>query len=94
MRWTYLTPEAAVAEELQKEAGLSPLMARLLALRGVSEPAQAAAFLSPSLSQLHSPYLMRGMHEAIERICAAIANASKRSARCPRRSRQSAPTRR
>ncbi|HEU5413906.1 MAG TPA: single-stranded-DNA-specific exonuclease RecJ [Candidatus Angelobacter sp.] len=73
MRWTYLTPEAAVAEELQKEAGLSPLMARLLALRGVSEPAQAAAFLSPSLSQLHSPYLMRGMHEAIERICAAIA---------------------
>lgn len=73
MRWTYLTPQAAVAEKLQKEAGLSPLMARLLALRGVNEPAQAAAFLSPSLSQLHSPYLMRGMHEAIERICAAIA---------------------
>jgi single-stranded-DNA-specific exonuclease len=73
MRWTYLTPQAAVAEELQKEAGLSPLMARLLALRGVTDPAQAAAFLSPSLSQLHSPYLMRGMHDAIERICSAIA---------------------
>jgi single-stranded-DNA-specific exonuclease len=73
MRWTYLTPQAAVAEELQKEAGLSPLMARMLALRGVTDPAQAAAFLSPSLSQLHSPYLMRGMHDAVERICSAIA---------------------
>ena len=74
MRWTYLTPQAAVVEKLQKEAGLSPLMARLLALRGITGPVQADAFLSPSLSQLHSPYLMRGMREAIERICAAIAN--------------------
>lgn len=74
MRWTYLTPETAIAEQLQKEAGISPLMSRLLALRGVNSPAQAAAFLSPTLSQLHSPYLMRGMREAIERICAAISN--------------------
>lgn len=74
MRWTYLTPKTATAEQLQKEAGISPLMSRLLTLRGVSSPAQAAAFLSPALSQLHSPYLMRGMREAIERICAAIAN--------------------
>src|ERR1041385_2336193 len=49
-------------------------MARLLALRGITRAAQVSAFLSPSLSQLHSPYLMRGMHEAIERICSAIAN--------------------
>lgn len=74
MRWTYRTPETAIAEQLQKEAGISPLMSRLLTLRGVSSPAAAAAFLSPALSQLHSPYLMRGMREAIERICAAIAN--------------------
>ena len=74
MRWTYLTPKTATAEQLHKEAGISPLMSRLLTLRGVSSPAQAAAFLSPALSQLHSPYLMRGMREAIERICAAIAN--------------------
>lgn len=74
MRWTYLTPETAIAEQLQKEAGISPLMSRLLALRGVNSPAQAATFLSPTLSQLHSPYLMRGMREAIERICAAISN--------------------
>src|SRR5262245_48653794 len=49
-------------------------MARLLLLRGVRTGAEAAAFLSPSLEQLHSPYLMRGMREAVERISAAIVN--------------------
>ena len=74
MRWTYLTPNPDVVQQLQKEAGLSRLMARLLALRGINTASEANVFLSPSLDQLHSPYLMRGMREAIERICAAIAN--------------------
>ncbi len=49
-------------------------MARLLSLRGINTADRATAFLSPSLNQLHSPYLMHGMREAIDRICAAIAN--------------------
>jgi single-stranded-DNA-specific exonuclease len=48
-------------------------VARLLALRGIT-PANAEKFLSPSLDHLHSPYLMRGMTAAIERLSAAIAN--------------------
>ncbi|HEY2234914.1 MAG TPA: single-stranded-DNA-specific exonuclease RecJ [Candidatus Angelobacter sp.] len=48
-------------------------MARLLALRGITAP-NAAKFLSPSLDHLHSPYLMRGMTAAVERLSAAIAN--------------------
>ena len=43
-------------------------------LRGITNAADAARFLSPSLDQLHSSYLMRGMKEAVERISAAIAN--------------------
>ncbi len=74
MRWKYLHPDPAVVERLTIEANVSPMMARLLALRGVHTAAEAAAFLSPSLEQLHSPYLMRGMTEAVERISAAIAN--------------------
>src|SRR5215467_9081260 len=74
MRWNYLHPDPSIAEHLQVEARLSPLVARLLALRGVSTAAEARTFLSPSLEQLHSPYLMRGMKEAVERISAAIAN--------------------
>jgi single-stranded-DNA-specific exonuclease len=74
MRWNYLHPDPSTTERLQSEARLSPLVARLLALRGVSTAAEAATFLSPSLEHLHSPYLMRGMREAVERITAAIAN--------------------
>jgi single-stranded-DNA-specific exonuclease len=74
MRWNLLNPDAAVVEQLRTETGLSPLMARLLVLRGITSAAAARQFLSPSLAQMHSPYLMRGMQEAVERIVAAIAN--------------------
>ncbi|HSM84724.1 MAG TPA: single-stranded-DNA-specific exonuclease RecJ [Candidatus Limnocylindrales bacterium] len=73
MRWTYASPDPATVETLRKEGGCSPIIARLLALRGISGAAEASRFLSPSVDQLYSPYLMRGMKEAIERICAAIA---------------------
>ena len=71
-RWTYRSLDQSVARMLEQEAGLSSLTARLLALRGVSSASQAAEFLSPSLDKLHSPYLMLGMREAIDRLCAAI----------------------
>jgi single-stranded-DNA-specific exonuclease len=74
LRWTYLQPDAVTVERLQAEGKLSPLIARLLALRGIRTPEEANAFLCPSLEQLHSPYLMRGLREAVERISAAIAN--------------------
>ncbi|MGE5325065.1 MAG: single-stranded-DNA-specific exonuclease RecJ [Actinomycetota bacterium] len=73
MRWTYLNPDPAAVQRLAQEAALPPLLARLLILRGITGVSQADAFLSPSLEQLHSPYLMLGMREAIERISAAIA---------------------
>src|SRR5579864_2237673 len=74
MRWRHLNPGPAAIEKLANEARLSPLLARLLVLRGVHTGAEASRFLSPSLEQLHSPYLMRGMREAVERISSAIAN--------------------
>src|ERR1700753_2291912 len=73
MKWTFATPDPAQVEALRTEAKVSPILARLLALRGVSA-ANAAGYLSPSLDHLHSPYLMRGMKEAVERLSAAIAN--------------------
>jgi len=60
-------------EALCAEAKVSPIVARLLALRGITA-ANAANFLSPSLDHLHSPYLMRGMTAAVKRLSAAIAN--------------------
>src|SRR5215472_2234427 len=73
MRWSFPNPDPAQIEALRAEAKVSPLIARLLFLRGITA-ANALRYLSPSLNDLHSPYLMHGMSTAIERISAAIAN--------------------
>lgn len=74
MRWNYLKADQNAVGTLCSETGFLPLLARLLVLRGITNAADAARFLSPSLDQLHSPYLMRSMKEAVERISSAIAN--------------------
>lgn len=74
MRWRHLNPDPAAIQRLASEAKIPPLLARLLVLRGVHDASEAAGFLSPSLQELHSPYLMHGMSEAVERISSAIAN--------------------
>ena len=73
MRWSFSTPDPVQVEELRSFCGISLLLARILALRGLSA-AGAPAYLAPSLDQLHSPYLMRGMQAAVERLSSAIAN--------------------
>jgi single-stranded-DNA-specific exonuclease len=74
MRWNFLKADQLTADKLRCEINISPLLARLLVLRGITDPADAARFLAPSLDQLHSPYLMRGMREAVERLSSAITN--------------------
>ncbi len=77
MRWKIRTAESAVVSPLAAELKLPEPVARLLVLRGIRQPEAAQHFLSPSLSHLHSPYLMRGMRQAVERLHAAIAHQEK-----------------
>lgn len=46
-------------------------LAVLLARRGVATPDEARRFLAPSLDQLHDPYLLAGMEQAVGRLLAA-----------------------
>ncbi|MBI2679212.1 MAG: single-stranded-DNA-specific exonuclease RecJ [Candidatus Koribacter versatilis] len=71
MRWTVRPFDSAVVSRLAS-ANVRPVVARLLAQRGVETPEAAAAFLHPKLEDLHSPYLMAGMTRAVERLLAAI----------------------
>lgn len=62
-----------LAAQLPVKIGhVSAILARLLVMRGITEPEAAKQFLSPSLSNLHSPYLMSDMKAAVERLEAAI----------------------
>jgi single-stranded-DNA-specific exonuclease len=63
-------PEVA---HLAQALRLPTVLARLLCLRGISQPEEAERFLAPSLDHLHDPFRLAGMREAVERIEAAIA---------------------
>ncbi|ABF43172.1 exonuclease RecJ [Candidatus Koribacter versatilis Ellin345] len=73
MRWTQRPFDFSVASRLSAEANISPLVAVLLAARGIKYSDEAWMFLNPSLDALHSPYEMLGMDAAVERLMAAIA---------------------
>ena len=72
MRWHLRHSDTSDIERLKREAGLSPVIARLLVGRGITTAEQAQQFLAPSLSHLHSPYLMARLRAALERLRAAI----------------------
>jgi single-stranded-DNA-specific exonuclease len=59
---------AALVTELQ----LPEPIATILVRRGYDEPLAARAFLRPELQNLHDPWLMAGMDEAVNRISAAV----------------------
>jgi single-stranded-DNA-specific exonuclease len=61
-------------EALVRELGVSATTARLLCIRDLADPAAARRFLSPSLADLHDPFLLAGMDVAVERILRALAN--------------------
>ena len=58
---------------LARELGVSPVAARLLAIRGLDEVDAAARFLKPSLEHLLDPMGLADMGPALERLLRAIA---------------------
>ena len=61
--------------KIAKKAGLGPEVARLLYSRGVKDQEALSHFLTPTLDDLHDPYLLHDMDKAVERIRRAIEDA-------------------
>src|SRR5271168_3956833 len=82
MKWLHRTADEAQAQILASQLRAIPTLrltdevaatlAHLLVIRGITDPEAAERFLIPSLTHLHSPYLMLGMKAAVDRIDAAI----------------------
>ena len=66
MEWVAAPVPAAAA--VLAETGLPSWLAILLARRGVADSQGAERFLHPSLDQLHDPFLLAGMEEAVARL--------------------------
>jgi single-stranded-DNA-specific exonuclease len=72
-RWETRPCDEAAAVRLAEAIGIAPVVARLLAQRGFSDPEEASRFLHPRIEHLHSPMGLAGMSEAVDRILGAIA---------------------
>ena len=59
-------------EKLAASIGVDKIIATLLVERGVTTFEEARRFFRPSLDQVHDPFLMKGMRQAIDRINEAI----------------------
>jgi len=71
-RWIVRRHDTDAAASLARMLGVSPILAALLITRGYGDERAARAFLSPSYDQLHEPYLMLGMREAVARVKHAL----------------------
>lgn len=71
-KWVVRKTDQPGAAELAAQLGVSPIIADLLLARGYRDLDSANSFLNPSRDQLHDPFLMRGMAEAVERLLRAI----------------------
>lgn len=75
MKWTAkASPKPETVAHLQEVLQVDYNIAYLLAQRNISTFDEAKAFFRPSLNKLHSPWLMKGMEKAVDRIQKAMAN--------------------
>lgn len=71
-RWELRPADAAAALKLARTAGLHPVLARCLAVRGTTDPHVVGNLLRPRLEDLHDPLLMLGMPRALDRLARAV----------------------
>ena len=71
-RWIVREHDAERAASLARVLGVSPILAALLINRGYADERAARVYLSPTYDQLHEPYAMLGMKEAVARLQHAI----------------------
>ncbi len=70
-------PDAAAVARLVREAGVSDTLARLLAARGMADPAAVRAMLRADPATLHDPLLLPDMEPAAARLARAVAAGEK-----------------
>jgi single-stranded-DNA-specific exonuclease len=73
-RWVLPTADPEAIAALANALQIGAPTAKVLAHRGFTDAAIARRFLDPAFDELHDPFLLRGMTEAVERIARAISN--------------------
>ena len=74
-RWQATPPgDTQTVRQLASELNISPVLANLLVQRGINTFEEARAFFSPDIDDLHDPYEMKDMEQAVTRVLQALTN--------------------
>ncbi|MGY8987315.1 MAG: single-stranded-DNA-specific exonuclease RecJ [Flavobacteriales bacterium] len=76
-KWTLQKSDENLVENLSAELKVNKIVAHLLVLRGISTYDQAEKFFRPDIKDLHDPFLMKGMKDAVDRIELALKKGEK-----------------
>ena len=76
-RWKILTADEATVKLLHQSLKVHPILCKIFVQRGINTFEKAKDFFRPQLSELHSPWLMKDMEKAVDRIIVAINNNEK-----------------
>lgn len=70
-------PDSFSQQVLVDDLKINPALAKILVLREIDSFRKARQFFKPTLEDLHDPYLLTGMKEAVKRIIRALTNNEK-----------------
>ncbi|MFZ4769740.1 MAG: single-stranded-DNA-specific exonuclease RecJ [Ferruginibacter sp.] len=76
-RWNILPYDEEKTSLLQKALGISPIISNILVQRGIEKFDEARDYFRPNLNMLHSPWEMKDMQKAVDRIITAISTKEK-----------------
>ncbi len=71
-RWNILSANESKVDILQESLKINRILCQLLIQRGIDDFEKAKHFFRPSLADLHSPWLMKDMRKAVDRILLAF----------------------
>ncbi|MFW6437999.1 MAG: single-stranded-DNA-specific exonuclease RecJ [Armatimonadota bacterium] len=70
--WIVRARDRDAEEHLARELDLHPILAAILIGRGLGDSSEAESFLSPSLDDLHDPFLLPDLEPSVDRIIRAL----------------------
>ncbi|MFB3924983.1 MAG: single-stranded-DNA-specific exonuclease RecJ [Syntrophales bacterium] len=76
-RWKYPALYPDTQDTLTRELRIHPVLSRVLINRSISTPDKARKYLSPSLGDLHNPFLLKDIDKGLDRLIKAIYNREK-----------------
>jgi single-stranded-DNA-specific exonuclease len=77
LRWNLRAHDAQLVRSIESSCGVSPVVAQLLAIRGITRPDDVQSFLDLKMTGLRAPAELPGVTKAVEVIFSAIESKQK-----------------